>query len=141
LLYYYSNSAGVRYPLDPSQIPDPTTQAGQALFQRIPLFDPGYAYGLRTRGPSWLPALFDNSTGSATAAVRSHRAQLLAEAIPALSWVVGSQPGDKFSSLGNTFDMPMTYVNLNATWPLGNATNTSPNWRYSSIREVAYLYM
>jgi hypothetical protein len=144
-IYYWLDGAGGRHPLDPSQIPDASTPAGQALFQRLPLFDPGYGQNSGAlhgydpsvlRGPNWLPALFDNTTGSATAAIPAQQTQLLAEAIPALTWCMGSHAVGRFED--RNFNLPSLVDQAN--WPRGKPNGVTPEWRHSDMREIAYLY-
>lgn len=88
-------------------------------------------------GPSWIYDLYGINTGSTIAGNDSKRAQLLAEAIPALSLPVGSRSTNAF---GNNYDMPDMFAD---NWPSTRGTDPNsglPNWHHSDMREVAYIY-
>jgi hypothetical protein len=92
------------------------------------------------RGPTWIDQLYDttaNTTGgSAVAAVALNQDQLLAEAIPALTWPVGTHPARIF---GNTRNIDLPSLVDQSNWPR-NFINGVREWRHSDMREVAYIY-
>lgn len=152
-IYYRVDAVGSGYTerrvLSPNGIPSVTTSTGRELFRRAPLFDPGYGpqSGLRrsidssvVRGPNWISTLYDNhadtTTGSATAAMASNRSQLLAEAIPALTWCLGSHASARLPDGRNT---NLTSLIAPSNWPRATI-NSVPEWRHSDLREVAYLF-
>ena len=154
-IYYWSDGSALggckRAPL--SSFPDPTTSLGRELYRRAPLFDPGY--GPTTgctrwydptrdlRGPSWLPSLFNEATGSVTAGDPNKRNQLLAQAFPALTQPVGANYTPAFSSARN-HNMPEELLGP-AGWPSARGQELvggtpMARWLHSDMREVAYLY-
>lgn len=118
-----------------------------------PLFKPGWGrwdHGHPTNvvvdtnyfdGPSWIFDLYARDTGgSDVAADPVKRAQLLAEAIPALSLPVGANETASLPS-GRNHNMTAQYADQ-THWPRGNKDPFEiPDWRHSDIREVSYLYL
>jgi hypothetical protein len=97
------------------------------------LIDTGYH-----DGPDWIFNLYDAIQGDAQAGDPFKRAQLLAEAIPALTWPVGSHTVTAFGSR----NYPLTSLIDQASWPRGFKENTSVlEWRHSDMHDVAYLYL
>jgi hypothetical protein len=88
-------------------------------------------------GPSWILSLYGASTGNTIATDPLKRSQLLAEAIPSLTWCTGSH---KTLSFGNdrNFNLPSLVDQIN--WPRGSPSNGDPEWRHSDMREIAYIY-
>jgi hypothetical protein len=136
-----------------SSFPDPATSLGRELYKRAPLFDPGY--GPETgcmrwydptrdlRGPSWLPDLFNEGTGSVTAGDPNKRNQLLAQAFPALTQPAGANYTPAFSAARN-HNMPEELLGP-AGWPAARGQEVvggtpMARWLHSDMREVAYLY-
>jgi hypothetical protein len=87
-------------------------------------------------GPTWAYDLYRGTTGSGIAAVAANRAQFLAEAIPSLTWCMGSHESTGLQS-GRNFNLPSLIDQAN--WPRDKINNVS-EWRHSDMREVAYLY-
>jgi uncharacterized Zn-binding protein involved in type VI secretion len=88
-------------------------------------------------GPSWIMGLYTTSGGNTIAADPAKRAQLLAEAIPALSLPVGAH---NVTQLGdNNFNMPVQFTD-GTHWPR-NIPNGVPEWRHSDMGQVAYPYL
>jgi hypothetical protein len=93
-------------------------------------------------GPSWIMGLYDPLGGNTIAADSAKRAQLLAEAIPALSLPVGANTCGNILS-GKQFNMPIQFVDA-AHWPSDRGVNSSsgiPNWHHSDMDQVAYPYL
>lgn len=151
-IYYFADGSvfggGKRTPV--AAVAGSTAPNWQAQFRRAPLFDPGYGPTSGTsryidpsvlRGPTWIPQLYDTTadttTGNGIAAVAANRAQLLAEAIPSLTWCMGSHASTGLQS-GRNFNLPTLVDQVN--WPRGKPDNVTPEWRHSDMREVAYLY-
>jgi hypothetical protein len=147
-IYYQADGSvfglGRRTPL--TSVAGSTAPNWQTQFRRAPLFDPGYGPITGTsrsidpsvlRGPDWIPSLYDTTadttTGSGVAGVAAHRDQLLAEAIPAMTWPVGSHTVQAFEDRNH----PLT--SLVDHWPRGMLGGV-PEWQHSDMREVAYLY-
>lgn len=154
-VYYWADGSAFggckRAPL--SSFPDPATSVGRELYKRAPLFDPGY--GPETgcsrwydptqnlHGPDWLPHLFNDATGSATAADPAKRNQLLAQAFPALTQPAGANYTSAFSAARN-HNMPEELLSP-AGWPSTRGQEVvvgtpMARWLHSDMREVAYLY-
>ena len=85
--------------------------------------------------PDWIGWLF-TSQGNVYSADPLKRNQLLAEAIPALSFPLGSRPATAFQD--RNYNLPSLVDQAN--WPRGRPANNTPEWRHSDMREVAYLY-
>jgi len=85
-------------------------------------------------GPSWILNLYGAFSGDAEMADPLKRNQLLAEAIPALTWPVGTHHTSSFGNDRN-FDLPSFTDN----WPR-ELENGIPNWRHSDMHNVAYRY-
>jgi hypothetical protein len=115
-----------------------------------PLFGDGNDINGTLIGPSWLPNLFNGTTGNSTAAVPAYRNQFLAEAIPALSLPAGANYVTNFQTTNN-YNMPATFadhVGSTYYWPselgideTGDASNGLPYWHHSNMQEVAYPYL
>jgi len=84
-------------------------------------------------GPSWVLDLYGATSGSAVAADPIKKNQLLAEAIPSLTWCMGSHAVDRFEER----NIPLP--SLTDHWPRDELSGV-PEWRHSDMREVAYLY-
>jgi hypothetical protein len=87
-------------------------------------------------GPTWILDLYGTTSGNIVAANSGNRAQLLAEAIPSLTWCMGSREVTRFED--RNFNIPSLVNQIN--WPRGKPDGTTPEWRHSDMREVAYLY-
>jgi hypothetical protein len=150
-IYYFADGSvfGGRQRTPSTTVAGSTAPNWQAQFRRAPLFDPGYGptNGIMrwidpsvVRGPTWIPQLYDTTadtiTGSDIAAVVANRNHLLAEAIPSLTWCMGSRAVTRFED--RNFNLP-TLVNQ-TNWPRGKPDGVTPEWRHSDMREVAYLY-
>ncbi len=120
------------------------------LLRRHPFFEPGWgSVGLGDRlvdvdtahfcGPTWIMGLYTTSGGDTIAADPAKNAQLLAEAIPALSTPTGSRFVYKFGS-ENNYDMPVQFADQ-SHWPRGNPSDAIPPWNHSDMHDVAYLYL
>ncbi len=125
-----------------------------AILRRNPVFEPGWGVAggqnrlsppnsdpVNNVGPSWILNLYGSAQGTSTqgstlAADSLNRAQLLAEAIPSLTWCIGSRAVTRFED--RNFNLP-TLVNQ-TNWPRGKPDGVTPEWRHSDMREVAYLY-
>jgi len=68
-----------------------------------------------------------------------NRNRILSDAIPALSWAVGSHAVPSLNPLGRNFDMQALYEN---GWPPGRAGNPAETdkWHHSDFHEVAYTF-
>ena len=88
-------------------------------------------------GPPWILDLYGATSGNTTAADPLKRSQLLAEAIPSLTWCMGSHESSRLPG-GRNFNLPKL-VNQNK-WPRGKPDGITPEWRHSDMREVAYIY-
>jgi hypothetical protein len=91
-------------------------------------------------GPSWIMGLYTTSGGDTIAADPAKRAQLLAEAIPALSLPVGANPCQNNALLGKQFNMPEQFV-APAHWPRPVGIGELPKWWHSDMDQVAYPYL
>lgn len=121
-----------------------------AVLQRHPFFEPGWGVvGLGDRlvdvdaahfcGPAWIMGLYTTSGGNTIAADPAKRAQLLAEAIPALSLPVGAHETSRLND--RNFDMASQFAD-SAHWPSPRgATDGIPNWHHSDMDQVAYPYL
>lgn len=92
-------------------------------------------------GPSWIQGLFTTTGGGTLAAQPDKNAQLLAQAIPALSLPVGSKLTTAFDN--QNYNMPAQFVN-GTHWPADRGIVLSsgvPNWHHSDISQVAYPYV
>ena len=121
-----------------------------SVLRRHPVFEPGWGVVRNQEqqenpvseiapvdgAPSWILNLYGASTGNTTAAVALNRDQLLAEAIPALTWCLGSHTSTQLPSARN-FDLPSLVDQTN--WPR-RYINSVREWRHSDMREVAYIY-
>lgn len=88
-------------------------------------------------GPSWIFNLYGATSGNTTAAEPIKRNQLLAEAIPSLTWCMGSHLSHGIDTDKN-FNLPSLVDQTN--WPRGKTDGVNPDWWHSDMREVAYLY-
>jgi hypothetical protein len=91
-------------------------------------------------GPSWIFDLYArDTTGSDVAANSANRAQLLAEAIPALSLPVGANLCTKILA-AKQFNMPAQFANI-INWPRSVEKNGVPDWHHSDMDQVAYPFI
>jgi hypothetical protein len=91
-------------------------------------------------GPSWIFNLYDrDTTGSTLAAAPANNAQILAQAIPALSLPVGANKCTQILS-ARQFNMPALFADQ-TRWPRGNPDNAPPTWKHSDINSVAYPFL
>ena len=151
--WYVTNNNAQRVTKTPEQVGPITVQMLNDI-KIQPLFKTGwgrYFYGnpvpvvvdtnsANNTGPSWIFDLYGVSSGSSVAADPAKRAQLLNEAMPALSLAVGSNFTDRFGDTRN-YDMPSLYADPNR-WPTarGSSVNGVPLWHHSDMREIAYTY-
>ncbi len=124
----------------------------EAILRRHPVFEPGWGeIGGSTQenpisnvspvpgAPAWIFDLYGASSASSLAAAPLNRGQLLAEAIPALSWPAGSHAVDAFEARNH--DSAIEFADR-ISWPRGLKENTTtPDWRHSDVREVAYPFL
>ena len=90
-------------------------------------------------GPTWIMGLYTSSGGDTIAADPAKRAQLLAQAIPALTLPAGANNTSAFEKRNH--NMPVQFVDA-AHWPRGKEKVTDvPNWYHSDMCDVAYLYV
>ena len=89
-------------------------------------------------GPNWILNLYGTTSGNIVAANAGNRAQLLAEAIPSLTWCMGSRKSESGIPSGRNFNLPKLVDQ--SSWPRGKPDGVTPVWRHSDMREVAYLY-
>jgi hypothetical protein len=134
----------IKTPTELGTIPD-------AVLRRSPVFEPGWGkVGNQDRlldtdpanycGPSWIFDLYGASAGNTIAADPAKRAQLLAEAIPALSTPAGSSSISTLLS-GRNHNSPAEFADL-VNWPRGRLNSSGPAiWHHSDMREVAYVYL
>gem|GEM_PF-6619944 len=143
--WYFANLQG-RRAQTPAEI-GPLTAAHLEGMTRSPFFQPGwgtwnitdptvrYVYTDPYPGvPDWIGWLF-TSHGSTYSADPQKRNQLLAEAIPALSFPLGSRASSLIPA-ARQFDLP----SLTDNWPRRDPVSAVPEWRHSDMREVAYIY-
>ncbi len=91
-------------------------------------------------GPSWIAGLYTTSGGNTIASDPAKHAQLLAEAIPALSLPVGAHFCSQISS-AKQFDMPSQFVDA-THWPRSvDPTSGTPDWHHSDMDQIAYPYL
>ena len=93
-------------------------------------------------GPAWIMGLYTTSGGDTIAADPAKRAQLLAEAIPALSLPVGAHKCSLIQD-SKQFNMPAQFADK-TLWPSARGTDPSsdlPNWHHSDMDQVAYPYL
>jgi hypothetical protein len=84
--------------------------------------------------------LYTASGGNTIAADPAKNAQLLAEAIPALSTPTGSRFVYKIGTKGN-YDMPVQFADQ-PHWPGPKTGNVQmPVWKHSDMHDVAYIYL
>jgi hypothetical protein len=102
------------------------------VLRRHPVFDSGES----NSSPEWIKELF-GANGSVIAADEVKNMQLLAEAIPAMSWAVGSHEVGVFG--GRNHDMAIEYADQQY-WPNGKNSNGVIKWWHNDMREVAYSY-
>jgi hypothetical protein len=82
--------------------------------------------------------LFSPSGGSAYA--QANRERILSDAIPAVTWAVGSHPVPRLQAANRNFNMNALYQN---DWPqmrLLTGQNNN-NWWHSDFRDVAFTYV
>jgi hypothetical protein len=128
--------------------PDELGVLSDALLRRHPLFEPGWGIegsilrinppypGTVSGAPEPMHELY-GTTGSLFAS--EHRAQLLAEMIPAISLPVGANYTRELND--NNYDMPLSFIE-NGRWPRDIDDNTGvAYWRHSDIKNVAYVYV
>ena len=97
-----------------------------AELQTNAFFDTSYDY-----------ALFNPLTGSDYA--QENRNRILSDAIPAVTWAVGSHPVPRLQASGKNFDMNALYEN---GWPASRSTGDEAfKWHHSDFRDVAYTYV
>ncbi len=131
--------------------PDEIGNVSDNILRRHPVFEPGWGV-VRNQGmqevpvsnrspvdgaPSWILDVYDASLGNTIATDPLKRNQLLAEAIPSLTWCMGSHESKGIDKDKN-FNLPKLVDQVN--WPRGKPDNVTPEWRHSDMREVAYLY-
>jgi hypothetical protein len=124
----------------PTQIGNITTSLLNST-KIVPLFNSGYVFLDSAVGPSWIGNLFNDSTGSSTAATNYN--QLLAEAIPALSLPVGANLVTNIPHLGSTnqeFNMPAAFVPNTSYWPRSPIGGVAP-WFHTDMQAMAYPYL
>jgi hypothetical protein len=126
--------------------PDELGVLSDELLRRHPLFEPGWGIegsilrinppypGTVSGAPEPMHELY-GTTGSLFAS--THRAQLLAEMIPAISLPVGANYTDKL--FGNNYDMPLSFIE-NGRWARPRE-NGLLLWRHSDVKNVAYVYV
>ena len=89
-------------------------------------------------GPSWILGLYDPVGGNTIVSDPVKRAQLLAEAIPALSKPVGANPCGNNALSGKQYDMASQFAD-SAHWDgIHGKTGGTPNWWHSDMDQVAY---
>lgn len=122
-----------------------------SVLRRHPVFEPGWGVVRNQEhqenpvsnvspvdgAPSWIYDLYLGTAGNTLASDAINRAQLLAEAIPSLTWCMGSHFTSRFGDTRN-FNLPSLVNQTN--WPRGRPDGVTPEWRHSDMREVAYLY-
>jgi hypothetical protein len=92
-------------------------------------------------GPNWILGLYQPNQGSVVAANPAKKAQLLVQAIPALSLPVGANPCQNSALSGKQFNMPAQFVD-STHWPRDQQSGTGiPLWLHSDIDNVAYPYL
>jgi hypothetical protein len=93
-------------------------------------------------GPNWIMGLYTTSGGDTIAADPAKRAQLLAQAFPALTLPAGANDTLAFVKPKN-FNMPDVFTDK-AHWPSARGIDlpsSMPNWLHSDMNDVAYLYV
>jgi hypothetical protein len=125
-----------------------------SVLRRHPVFEPGWGVVRNqeqqeipvsnvspvSNAPGWIYDLYGATSGSSLVGgtTSANRAQLLAEAIPAQSWAVGShQLNTSTLPITKQHNMPVEYAETG--WPRPTV-NGVREWRHSDMREVAYLY-
>jgi hypothetical protein len=124
-----------------------------AVLRRHPVFEPGWGRELLSAvqespvsdvtpvagAPSWIYDLY-LSSGDSIAADALKRNQLLAEAIPALTYPMGSRVVSVLQD--RNYNLATQFADQTGHWPRGPKQGTTiPEWRHSDMREVAFLYM
>lgn len=120
-----------------------------SVLRRHPVFEPGWGVVKNQEqqeipvsnvspvdgAPSWIYDLYGATSGSTMLASAANRAQLLAEAIPALSLPIGSNETTALED--RNYNLPVRFADLG--WPRSTKDGVR-EWRHSDIREIAYLY-
>jgi pimeloyl-ACP methyl ester carboxylesterase len=128
--------------------PDELGELSDELLRRHPLFEPGWGIegsilrinppypGTVSGAPEPMHELY-GATGSLFAS--THRAQLLAEMIPAISLPVGANATAVL--LNRNYDMPLSFIE-NGRWARGEKEFTEKaEWKHSDVKNVAYVYV
>ena len=116
-----------------------------------PLFKTGWGYYNRNTpgqvivttdtqyftGPSWILGLYQPNQGTIIAADPAKNAQLLCQAIPALSLPVGAKETTRFEN--RNYNMPTLFAD-EMHWPR-TVPNGVPEWRHSDFDNVAYPFI
>jgi pimeloyl-ACP methyl ester carboxylesterase len=123
--YYYTNNGVLTHMPNSQASVLPASQLQTNAF-----FDTSYDY-----------LLFSPISGSAYATLNGNR--ILSDAIPALTWPVGSNPVPKFTPNDQNIDM----MTLENGWPVGRGSPRWPSvttafgeWHHSDFHEVAYTF-
>jgi pimeloyl-ACP methyl ester carboxylesterase len=123
--YYYTNNGVLTHMPNSQASVLPVSQLQTNAF-----FDTSYDY-----------LLFSPLTGSAYAELNGNR--ILSDAVPALTWPVGSNPVPKFTANDENIDM----MTLENGWPVGRGAPRWPavttafgEWHHSDFHEVAYTF-
>jgi hypothetical protein len=93
-------------------------------------------------GPTWITGLYTTSGGDTIAADPANRAQLLAQAIPALTLPAGANSTSAFVKVKN-FNMPAQFADAKH-WPSARGIDlpsSMPKWLHSDMNDVAYPYV
>jgi len=141
-----------RDPTDNEPYDDPAYYAGQSsdFLRTVPLFSPfGFAHPPAVhendRYPTYdatlLLAPAGDATANAQAAIPTTQHKLLAEAIPALSFAVATNPVDVFDNFSGNRNYNVNTQFQNG-WPQERLSGVSGNnWLHSDLKNIPYVYI